>query len=244
MKRLCLLIILYFLMISCSLGRFDTMTVTLPALPPGAPALEENSEWILKWISPGQESESLTITFTEGKRVEFPVEKETPVVCLLYPPCESSEFHPRPAGGLFMPGEESVILAEWYDGAGCDFLFRAVRGGFDPAVFHCRRFLSEIREKGISDPWLIDWALLERKLYELDMKSWYIRSQFSFSIEGIIPEGVWYSSSLYLPPMETRSDSFTSLELPMGDHYFYEPVRKTGIIFSVDEKGHYYTALF
>ena len=237
-------LILLFMFASCQFGSYEFLTVEFPSFPADFPLSEEPRRWTLEWSDPDGDSGCEEVLYGGSGACSIKVRKESPVICLLHPSGFGEEFQPHPAGGLFVPGEEPVVSLSWLDGAGADFLMRAHRGGMDLSIFNTRRFLQDIRDKEVNDPWLLDWTLLERKLTRQEMKSWYLREQHRFDLEIPLPEGVWFSRALFLPPLRQRSEGIRLLSLPEGDHYFYDPRQKKGFALSVDDQGEFFRVFY
>ncbi len=244
MKLPFLLTAVILLILSCRFGETESLTVEFPPSVTDFPLSPEQRDWTLQWCESGATPESRAVHFGESASCEIEVYKETPVVCLLIPSGISEHFSPYPAGGLFVPGEDPVIELSWKDGAGAEFLIRALQGGMDLSSFNSRRFLSEIKEKEVRDPWQMDWALLERRLAGNEMKSWYLREKHRFDLEIPLPQGLWFSRSLFLEPLEQSSSGRAAFSLTEGDHHFFDPLQNLGFAVAVDDRGEFFQIFY
>ena len=122
--------------------------------------------------------------------------------------------------------------------------YEGFSGGLDLSAFNARRFITEIQEKDLSDPWEIDWSLLERRLARQDMKSWYLREKHHFEIEVPIPQGLWFRRSLFMEPLNQSSSGQTILSLTEGSHFFYDPWQNKGFAVTVDDRGEFFQIFY
>ena len=236
---------LFVFLLSCSPGYYRPLEV----LPPPVPVCFTESfpterSWTLVYRSGDGEIHRQEVGHFDNFPVSIDVLKESAVFCLLYPPCFDDHFSPHPAGGIFLPGDQGSLQLSWEDGAGAAFLLQATEGGLNPLTQNINRLMDEIREKGSPDPWLLDWVLLSRQLEQQEMRSWYIRKKHCFSVTVPFPVGQWTPASLWLFPIQQEDTGPREMELPEGDHYFCDFVRKKVFAVSVDEDGAVFEILY
>ena len=238
-KSLTLLI----LAVSCSLGRMDQIVLVFPELPEGR-IYDSDGAWILKSRDGAGRVLCRELRFVPGRTFLLEVQKEVPLVCLLYPPSPSRYFKARPAGGLFVPGETASLELTWPDGAGASFLVDAASGGLDLNRINLRRLMDTIGERGEPDPWELDWDLLGQQLAKEEMRYWYIRKKHSYELTVPFPAGSWYSRSLWLDPIVCNGDLNPELTLTEGAHYFRNSETEQVYLVVVEDSGEFFTLLY
>ena len=240
------LCILFFLLTTgCRFGQTTLITVRLPDIPGDSSfPFPDGRPWILvSWDGRGGCGEK-EISFSGGDQLSLEVLKESPVLCLLYPPRMAEHFQPRPAGGIFVPGEPGRLEMTWLGGAATEFFLKTAERGGDLHSLNLRRWFLEIQERGAPDPWALDWELLGRQLARREMRTWYIRKTHGYDLELPFPPGTWSSRSFWLPAVGSSGCGPVTVELSTGTHSFYNAA--TGEVFAVqvDDRGEFFCVLY
>ena len=228
---------------SCSLGRMDQVSLFFPKIPEGC-SFDTDRAWILEYRDGSGGRARREVRFVPGGTMFLEVQKEVPLICLLYPPAHSEQFKAHPAGGLFVPGETASLEMNWPDGAGVEFLVSASSGGLDLMRINLRRLLDTIEERGAPDSWLLDWDLLGRQLAKEEMRYWYIRKKYCYELDIPFPPGSWFSRSIWLEPLNCSGEVNTVLTLPEGIHSYRNSESGQVFIVVVEDSGEFFTLLY
>jgi hypothetical protein len=234
---------------SCHLGSREVVELKLPVLPENMSYLEDDGDlWLLEFRDGSGDVIREEIPFSSSGYCSIEVEKESPLLCLLYPPAFSENFSHYPAGGVYEPGNPHRINLSWKDGAGVSFLMKAALSGVELNSLNMEKLLGEIRAKEFSDPWDLDWSLLGRQLIKGEMRSWYIRENYQFELEIPGFPGRYLVPSYALQdPVESSGGDTDTVFLSEGTHRFLDRgMRNSGdvLVLEVDDQGESFSVLY
>ncbi len=234
---------------SCRLGTEELVELKLPVLPGNLAYLKDDQgPWRLEVRDGRGEIVREDLSFEPSSICSIEVNKESPLLCLLYPPVISDCFFHYPAGGIYEPGGAHRINLSWQDGAGVFFLMKAAASGVDLNCINMEKLLREIREKEFSDPWDIDWALLGRQLIKEELRSWYIRENYLFEVDLPSYPGrhLLYPYALQ-DPVESSGGNTDRVFLSEGTHRFLNRgMRHAGevLVVEVDHQGEFFSVVY
>ncbi|OQY35700.1 MAG: hypothetical protein B6241_00475 [Spirochaetaceae bacterium 4572_59] len=236
-------LLLSFLFWSCRPLSEETIQINLPAYPQHLPVFPEEALWTLEAYSEGNQIKMLELPYRGEASLSLHITKETPLLCLLYPPFMNNYYAPCPAGGLHESGESSVLNLSWPGGAGVSFLIDVAKAGMPLSTINLRRLSDTIREKGDPNPWILDWDLLGRQMVAREMRSWYIRKKYLYALDILFPAGCWLPGAAWLDPLVLDVSETLKLELCEGIHSYLNLNSGDVFIIAVDDRGEVFTLL-